>query len=181
MEALKRKADHEKERNHFVIDNAQKANWALRKIKHLKKKKNKNKDFAEKEIEVIEAEIEEIRNWLDTINGSLDKDISYMEGLLRVYAEKLKEDDPELKTHKLPFGKLQFRKQRDKWEYDNQKLIEFAEKNLKEAIKISKRVDKRILKNKVKVVGDKAVVAQTGEVVAGVKVIERGEKFKVKV
>ena len=104
-----------------------------------------------------------------------------MEGLLRVYAEKLKANDPELKTHKLPFGKLQFRKQRNKWVYDNEKLLEFAEKNLKEAIKIRKRVDKRILKNKVKVVGDKAVIAQTGEVVAGINIIERGEKFKVKV
>jgi len=36
------------------------------------------------------------------------------------------------------------------------------------------------LKQKIKVVGDKAVVADTGEVIEGIKVIERGEKFKVK-
>jgi hypothetical protein len=183
MEAIKLKTEVEnqkKEEDYFVIDNDQKANWALRKIRHLKKKKNENEEFAKTEIEVIQKEINEVNQWLKSENDSIDKDIDYMEGMLKIYAEQLKIDDPKLKTHKLPFGQLQFRKQRDKWEYDNDKLLDFAEKNLKDAVKVKKSVDKRKLKQKIKVVGDKAVVADTGEVIEGIKVIERGEKFKVK-
>ena len=183
MEAIKLKPEVEnqkKEEDYFVIDNDQKANWALRKIRHLKKKKSKNEEFAETEIEAIQKEIDEVNSWLESENSSLNNDIDYLEMKLKYYALDLKDDDPELKTHKLPFGQLQFRKQRKKWEYDDDKLLEFAEKNLKDAVKVKKRVDKRKLKQKIKVVGDKAVVADTGEVIEGIKVIERGEKFKVK-
>jgi phage/plasmid-associated DNA primase len=184
MEAVKLKVESKNkkaaENDHFIIDDDQKANWALRKIRHLKQKKKENKEFANTEIETIQKEIDEVNQWLESENSSLDNDIEYMEGILRVYAEQLKKDDPELKTHKLPFGQLQFRKQRDKWEYDDDKLLEFAEANIKDAVKIKKSVDKRKLKQKLKVVGDKAVVADTGEVIEGVKVIKRGEKFKVK-
>jgi len=184
MEAIKLKPEIEtqkKEDDYFVIDNDQKANWALRKIRHLKQKKKENKEFAETEIKAIQKEIDEVNEWLESENESLDNDIEYMEGLLRVYAEQLKKDDLELKTHKLPFGQLQFRKQRDKWKYDNDKLLEFAEKSLQDTIKIKKQVDKRKLKKKIRIVGSKAVVADTGEVVGGIVVTERGEKFKVKV
>ncbi|ADQ13570.1 host-nuclease inhibitor Gam family protein [Halanaerobium hydrogeniformans] len=184
MEAVKLKPElkaRKKESEHFVIDNDSKANWALRKIKHLKKKKKENKEFAKSEIEAIQKEIDEISEWLESENSSLDNDIDYMEGMLRIYGEQLKDQDPELKTHKLPFGQLQFRKQRDKWKYDDQKLLEFAERNLKDTIKIKKKVDKRKLKSKVKVVGTKAVVADTGEVIDGITVLKRGEKFKVKI
>jgi len=182
MEAVKLKqANQKKENDHFIIDNDPKANWALRKIRHLKQKKKENQEFADEEIEAIQKEIDEVNQWLESENESLDNDIEYMEGMLRGYAEKLKADDPELKTHKLPFGQLQFRKQRDKWKYDNDKLLEFAEKNLVDTIKIKKQVDKRKLKKKIKVVGSKAVVADTGEVIEGIEVIQRGEKFKIKV
>jgi hypothetical protein len=183
MEAIKLKTEVEnqkKEEDYFVIDNDQKANWALRKIRHLKKKKNENEEFAKTEIEVIQKEIDEVNQWLETENSNLNNDIEYMEGMLRVYAEQLKTDDPKLKTHKLPFGQLQFRKQRDKWKYDNDKLLEFAEKSLEDIIKIKKQVDKRKLKKKIKIVGSKAVVADTGEVIEGIEIIQRGEKFKVK-
>lgn len=183
MEAIKLKPEiknQKKKDDYFVIDNDQKANWALRKIRHLKQKKRENKDFAQVETETIQKEIDEVNRWLESEKSSLDNDIEYMEGMLRVYAEQLKVDDPELKTHKLPFGQLQFRKQRDKWVYEDDKLLEFAEENMKDAVKIKKSVDKRKLKQKLKVVGDKAVVADTGEVIESVKVIKRGEKFKVK-
>jgi DNA gyrase/topoisomerase IV subunit A len=178
MEAVKLKPEvKSQEEDYFVIDNDQKANWALRKIRHLK---NKNEEFAETEIEAIQKEIEKVNSWLESENSSLNNDIEYLEMKLKYYALDLKDDNPELKTHKLPFGQLQFRKQRKKWEYEDDKLLEFAEKNLKDAIKVKKRVDKRKLKQKIKVVGDKAVVADTGEVIDGIRVIERGEKFKVK-
>jgi len=183
MEAIKLKPKiktQKKQDDYFIIDNDQKANWALRKIRHLKNKKNKNEEFAKTEIKAIQKEIDAVNSWLESENGTLNNDIEYLEMKLKYYALDLRDDDPELKTHKLPFGQLQFRKQRKKWKYEDDKLLEFAEKNIKDTVKIKKQVDKRKLKQKIKVVGDKAVVADTGEVIEGIKVIERGEKFKVK-
>ena len=179
-----KKNDNEGKTNNeegFQIDNRGKANWALRKIRHLKKKQSKNDELAKKEIEKLKAEIEEVNEWLKSENESLQNSIDFFKNKLHGYALQLKEDDPDFKTLKLPFGKIQFRNQRKKWHYDNDKLLDFAEKNIKTAVKTKKKVDKRKLKKLIKVVGDKAIIEATGEVVEGIKVEERGEKFKVKV
>ena len=52
---------------------------------------------------------------------------------------------------------------------------------LKEALKIKKKVSKRKLKKKAEVAGNKAVIKDTGEVIKGVKIVDRPEKFKVEV
>ena len=165
----------------FKIDNDSKANWALRKIRKLKEKINENEEFAEKEIMIIEKELSEINQWLEKENQKLEDQIDFFEGLLFDYAQILREDDPELKTHSLPFGKLMFRKQRPKWKYDDNKLLDFCkENNLDNVIQIKERVNKNNLKKFVEVSGDKAINPDTGEVIEGVNVINRPEKFKVK-
>ncbi len=52
---------------------------------------------------------------------------------------------------------------------------------MKEALKVKKNIDKRILKKNLSVVGNKAIIKDTGEVVAGINVIQRSEKFKIDV
>ena len=165
----------------FVVDDDNKATWCLRKIKHFKSKQEKNKELAKKQIKEIEKEIREVEEWLQDDNSKLDNSIEFMESKLFLYAQQLREENPDLKTHKLPFGQLQFRTQRPKWKYDNDKLLSFAEKNYEKLIKIKKSVDKRKLKSQAKIVGDKAIIEETGEVIEGVEVVERPEKFKVKI
>jgi len=164
----------------FVVDDDNKATWCLRKIRHFKSKQEKNKDLAEKQIKEIEKEIREVEDWLDAENSKLENSIEFMESKLYLYAQQLREENPDLKTHKLPFGQLQFRTQRPKWKYDNEKLLDFAEKNYQDLIKTKKSVDKRKLKSQAKIVRGKVIIEKTGEVVEGVEVVERGEKFKVK-
>ena len=165
----------------FIIDNDCKANWALRKIRQMKEKQNKNKELAKSQIEKIQDEIDEINHWLDKENDKIQNNIDFMKTKLKNYAFTLKEDNPDLKTHSLPFGALKFRKRRPKWNYDDDKLLQFAESNLQEAVKVKKRVDKRKLKKKADVAGNKAVLKDTGEIIEGVKIINRPEKFKIKV
>jgi len=171
----------EKRAEGFVIDNKGKANWALRKIRHLKKKQSENDKLAESEIRKLKLEIDEVKDWLKSENDSLQNNIDFFENLLKGYALSIKEDDPEFKTLKLPFGKLQFRKKRDKWHYDEKELLEFAKENIKTSVKVVEKVDKRKLKEVVKAVGDKVIIEATGEVVRGISVEERGEEFKIKV
>jgi len=181
MQNTLRKENSEHESNGFVVDNDRKAVWCLRKIKHLKEKQTKNEELAESEIEEIQKEIDEVNKWLDEENDKLQKSIDFFESVLYFYALELKKENPKLKTHKLPFGQLQFRKKRPKWNYDDKKLLNFITSNYGELVKIKESVDKRKLKQVTKVVGDKVVVKDTGEIVEGVEVLERDEEFQVKV
>ena len=165
----------------FVIDNKGKANWALRKIRQLKKKQVENDNLADSEISKLKSEIDEVKDWLKTENDSIQNSIDYFKNLLKGYALNLKEEDPEFKTLKLPFGKLQFRKKRDKWHYDEKELLEFAKENIKTSVKVVEKVDKRKLKEVVKAVGGKVIIEATGEIVRGISIEERGEEFKIKV
>jgi len=178
---MAKKLNQKQKKENFIIDNDSKANWALRKIRHMKEKQNKNKELAKSQIEKIQEEIDEIEHWLEKENEKIQNNIDFMKSKLKNYAYDLKDDNPDLKTHNLPFGALKFRKRRAKWNYDDDKLLEFAESNLQEAVKIKKKVDKRKLKKKAEVVGEKAVLEDTGEVIDGIKVVQRPEKFKVDV
>jgi len=176
---LKVVEDNKSDKSGFVVDGDSKASWCMRKIKHMKEKKRENKDLADEQIAEIRKEIAEVESWLESENGKLDDNISFMENKLEHYARQLKEDDPELKTHKLPFGSLMFRAQRPKWEYDDDKLLEFSEINLSEVVKVEKKVDKRELKKRLNVVDDRAIVKETGQIVDGINIVNRPEEFKV--
>lgn len=175
----------EEQKEEFVIDSDAKANWALRKIKRLKKKQKENEEFAASEIEKIEEEIKEIKDWRDSENEKLQRNIDYFENLLHNYAMQLRKEDPDLKTYKLPFGQLQFRAQRPKWKYDEERLLESVKKTDLglTCIDIIEKVNKNALKKSdlIEVVGNKIVIKDTGEVLDGVLVENRPEQFFVKV
>ena len=178
LEAVK---DTGEKNNGFIVDDDSKATWCMRKIKHMKENKRENKELAEEQIAEIRKEIAEVESWLEDENGKLDDNIGFMENKLEHYARQLREDDPDLKTHKLPFGSIKFRSQRPKWNYDDEKLLEFSEINLSEVVKVEKKVDKRELKKRLDVAGDRAVVKETGQIVEGIEIIDRPEKLKIDV
>jgi len=163
----------DKKEKDFVIDNEAKADWAFQKIAELEEKKKEKEQTAEMRIRQIE-------NWLEDQVEGIDNNIEHLENLLRDYAERLKKEDKDFKTKKLPFGKIQYRKQRPKWNYDDDKLTEYAEESMPDIIKVKKKVDKRELKKKVEVSGETVVNPETGEVIEGVEVQERGEKLHIK-
>ena len=163
----------EAKKEKFVIDSDSKADWALQKIKEHKE------TIAEKE-QLAEERIMQIKAWLESETDKLHQQISSLEYMLFEYASEIKEQDPDFKTKKLPFGKLQYRSQRPKWHYKDD-LLEYAESSMPDVIKVKKHVDKRELKKKCEVVNGKVVNKETGEMIEGVEVEERGEKFSIKV
>jgi len=174
-------SDTDEDDGGFTVDNDKKASWCLRKIRQLKKKQNDNDKLAQEMIDKLKEEIKEIENWRDEENNKLQNNIEFMENKLYDYALRLREEDPELKTINLPFGKLKFRKQRPKWKYDDDKLLEFLENNYPKLVRVKKNPDKRKLKKKANVTNDKAVLPDTGEIVEGVQITDRPEKFKVEI
>ncbi|SDM26962.1 host-nuclease inhibitor Gam family protein [Halarsenatibacter silvermanii] len=174
-------AEEREEKSGFVIDNDEKASWALRKVRDMKRKQKANEELAQAQIEKIKEDIQEIKSWLDDENSKIQNNIDFMKEKLENYAHRLRDEDPDLKTYNLPFGALKFRKQRPKWKYDEDKLLDFVENNFEDALKIKKKVSKRELKKQAEVTGNKAVIEDTGEVIEGVTVTHPPEKFKVDV
>lgn len=165
----------EEQQEGFVIDDNHKANWALKKIREHKAKQRENEEFAQEEIEQIEQ-------WLEGENEKLQKKIDFLENALHYYFMKLREKDPKLKTHSLPFGKLQMRKQPPAYKYDDNRLLKFLhDAGIKKAIRVKESPDKTQLKKITTIVGNKLVIKETGEVVEGVVVEQMPEKFSVKV
>lgn len=163
------------ERESFIVDNEQKANWALRKIRQLQEKRVAN-------IELAENEIERINMWLDDINSELEQSIDFFTGLLEQYHRRIFEQDPKAKTIKLPHGKLKMRKQQPEFIRDNDKLLSWLKQSNKtDYIVVKESPDWAQLKKTLQVAGNALVDTETGEVVEGVEVVEREPKFSVEV
>lgn len=159
-----------------IIDNS-KANRALKKLRNLKSKKQEKEEFAEKEKAIIDE-------WLQSEVKGIDNDIEYFEGILTEYANSLKAKDKDLKTHNLPFGKLKFRKQQPKFKYEDDKLLDSVKAaGLMDLISVKESVNKNDLKKakNLEIVGEKMINKDTGEIIEGVTVKQRAEKFSIEV
>ncbi|WDU84234.1 host-nuclease inhibitor Gam family protein [Caloramator sp. Dgby_cultured_2] len=155
----------------FIIGDLEQANWALRKIAVYKKKQQENEKLAE-------AEIKRIQNWLERENRQLENSIKFFEGLLEEYARKQKEKDAKFKLS-TPYGKLTFRKQQPKWNYDEETLLKYLKQSGKtEFIRIKEEVNKSELKKKLKIVGE-FVVDENGEIIEGITIEEQPEKVVI--
>jgi|SRR5690625_1217331 len=161
--------------NSFVVDDENKANWALRKIKQMNDQIADNNALAQ-------AEIDKIERWQNEVNEQAQSSIDYFQSLLAEYAIKKREEDPKFKSLKLPNGRIGFRKSQDKWVYDNDKLIESLEKaELKDFIRVKKEPSKKDIKKAFEVVDGKVVNPDTGEVIEGITVENQADKFNVAV
>jgi hypothetical protein len=157
--------EEQEQRERFKIETKDQAAWALRKMSRIKAEQDEN-------IQTAQAEIERITSWRDEENGKLERSISFFEGLLYEYFVQLRGDDPKLKTMKLPHGTLKMRAQQPQYEYDESLMLPWAKKNLPEAVVVKESVAKTPVKKHIK---------ETGEMVPGVQMVERPEKFSVEV
>jgi hypothetical protein len=153
------------QRERFHIESKDQAAWALRKMSKIKAEIDEN-------IMTAQAEIERITGWRDSENEKLERSAAFFEGLLYEYFMALRETDPKLKTMKLPHGALKMRAQQPKYEYDEDALLSWAKENLPQAVVTKESVSKNPVK---------AHIKETGEVVPGVVVLQRPEKFSVEV
>lgn len=159
----------------FKVTDDEKANWALRKVKQFEDRKKEN--FA-----LAEAEISKVEEWLEIVNADIQNSIEYFQSLLAEYAFNLKKQDPKMKTVKLPNGNLSFRKQQPQWNLDDETVLQALKKsNRTDLIKVTEKPMLADIKKVFVVVEGKAVDPDTGEVVEGITIEERQEKFGVKV
>jgi hypothetical protein len=157
--------EDQEQRERFKIESKDQAIWALRKIAQAKANQDENTQAAQ-------AEIDRIAVWRNEENEKLQRSVSFFESLLHEYFMQLREDDPKLKTVKLPHGSLKMRAQQPQYEYDEDQLLPWAKGNLPEAVVVKESIAKTPVKKHIR---------ETGEMVPGVTITERPEKFSVEV
>ncbi|MEM5777665.1 MAG: host-nuclease inhibitor Gam family protein [Candidatus Aenigmatarchaeota archaeon] len=157
----------------FKINNLEQANWALRKIRAFKKQMEENEKLAK-------AEIERIKEWLNKENEKAQKSIQFFEYLIGEYVAEQRGKDSKFKLS-TPYGKVTFRKQPAKWNYDEEILLNWLKQNdMKDYIRIKEEVNKAELKKTLKVEGNKAITKE-GVIVEGITIEEQPEKLVVEV
>lgn len=151
----------------FTIEDKAQAIWAIRKLAKKKKDRDAN-------IKAVEDEIKRLHFWLEVENSELDHEVRFFESLLHRYFMELRNEDKKLKSVKLPHGVLKMRKQQAEFHYQEDELLAWAKTFMISAVQtsIKESVVKSVIKEHIK---------ETGEVIPGVTIIPREEKFTVEV
>jgi hypothetical protein len=150
----------------FEITTKDAAAWALRKMAKIKAEKEEN-------ILTAQEEIKRIDDWCQSENDKLRGSLNFFEYLLFGYMQQVRQADPSVKTIRLPHGALKMRAQQSEWTtYDDEALLVWAKESLPGAVVVKESVARWQVKDWIK---------ETGEVVPGVVITERPEKFSVEV
>ncbi len=164
----------------FIVDDDQKAAWAMRKLRSLRAKQKINQELAD-------AEIERMKNWLESVNKTIENDCEYFVGQLTGYAHKvrLNPDDPR-KTIVLPHGKVSTRQSGRKWSIDAEIFLPWARKSAPDLIRIKEepalsKIKETYSESVIKNASVLEVVTQDGEIVPGLTIEEGNLTVNVEV
>lgn len=143
----------------FRISDDRKAEWALAKIKEAKAERAKWETFYGEKLEAIRK---------DTQNT-----IDYMTFLLQQYfdTQERRVTKSGIEKYSLPSGELIRKPGSIDYQHDDETLLAWCEKNLPDAIKVTRKAGWADVKNHIKV---------TGEIPDGVTVVEADPVFQVK-
>ncbi len=158
----------------FRITDIDQANWALRKIATYREKQREVDDLAE-------AEMFRIKQWQEREVQSIEHSIAYFEGLLTMFLIERRKEDPKYKIS-TPYGKVTAKKQQPEYIRNEEDMLRWAEENERaDVIKVKKSIDWASLKKDTEIQDEQVIDKKTGNVIAGVTVIERPEKIIVEV
>ena len=160
----------------FVIDTDQRAEWALGKIKE-------HRAEAERIAAVCDAEIERYAQIKQEAIDKAAKDSGYLESLLFAYFGTVPHKATKTQeTYKLPSGTLKQKARAPEYVRDDTELLDWLTEQGMESLIETKSAPKWAeLKKGITAHGEQAVYTETGEVVPGVKVVEREPVFSVEV
>jgi hypothetical protein len=173
MNPLLEMLDEAIEQSEFKIDTDQKAEWALNIIREEQAEAQRLINVCNSQILYYQSEIKKVQDKLENKTGNLKAMLfDYFQTVDRK-ATKTQE------TYTLPSGKLKLKYPQPEYKRDDSKLVEWLENSGKtDYIKIKKSPDWATLKKAITVVGDK-VADENGEIVEGVKVVEKEPEFTV--
>lgn len=159
----------------FRIDNDQKAEWALAKIRE-------EQAEAMRIMNVCKSMILHYEQQMKKAEEDLEKKTAYLRSQLEQYFDSVeKRRTKTQEVYKLPSGTLRRKYPGPQFKRDDDALVKWLkERNMKDYIKVKETADWANLKKAIQVVGDK-VVDENGEVVEGITVVDRPPVFEVEV
>ena len=158
--------NEQEERAGFVIDNDQKADWAVRRIAELEADTQKWKDY-------YKAPSERVAQ-------SNQQSIDYFTALLESYFDTVPHKATKTsEKYKLPSGVLVRKVQAPEYERDDAQIIAWCAKNAPSCVENVPKLKWTALKGLVVENNGQAIDEITGEVVPGIKIVPRDPVFAV--
>jgi len=159
----------------FRIDNDEKAEWAISKIRE-------EQAEAMRIINVCKSMIMHYEEQMKKAEENFEKKTAYLRSQLEQYFDSVKKRRTKTQeVYKLPSGTLRRKYPKPEFKRDEDKLVAWLkERNMNDYIKVKETVDWANLKKSINVVGNK-VIDENGEVVEGITVVERTPVFEVEV
>jgi len=159
----------------FKIDNDQKAEWALAKIRE-------EQAEAMRIINVCKSMIMHYEEQMKKAEEDLEKKTAYLKSQLEQYFDSVeKRRTKTQEVYKLPSGILRRKYPSPQFNRDDEKLVKWLkDRQMNEYIKVKETADWASLKKTIQVVGNKAV-DEDGEIVEGIAVVDRPPVFEVEV
>lgn len=160
-----------------MIQNPQQANYFCKVVNELREERAKTEELINQELKRVQREYEAYKT---KEFNRIDGQIQYFSGLLESYATKELQNSKK-RSIKLPHGTLSIKKQQDKYDYDEEAIIECLKKNKQDKfIKVQtvETVNKKDLK--------KEGFSHNGKLyldnieVKGVVITAQPDKFEVK-
>lgn len=160
-----------------MIQNPQQANYFCKVVNELREERAKTEELINQELERVQREYEAYKT---KEFNRIDGQIQYFSGLLESYATKELQNSKK-RSIKLPHGTLSIKKQQDKYDYDEDAILECLKKNKQDKfIKVQtvETVNKKDLK--------KEGFSHNGKLyldnieVKGVVITAQPDKFEVK-
>lgn len=167
------------QREGWSINDDAAAEWALRKLTHLKAAMDADRKLAE-------AEVERVNAWLAEKQRAYENEASFFENQLKSYHWRRFVADPKAKTIKLPHGRLICRKQQPEYTIDADVLLAYVKENHPQLVKVKESTNWSVFKGFIELAEPEGITAKcvditTGEVVEGVVAIIRPERFEVEI
>lgn len=160
-----------------MIQNPQQANYFCKVVNELREERAKTEELINQELKRVQREYEAYKT---KEFNRIDGQIQYFSGLLESYATKELQNSKK-RSIKLPHGTLSIKKQQDKYDYDEEAILECLKKNKQDKfIKVQtvETVNKKDLK--------KEGFSHNGKLyldnieVKGVVITAQPDKFEVK-
>ena len=159
----------------FEITTKDQAIWAMRKIAAVERARDEARRAGD-------AEIYRIQAWLQDEELRANQARGYLDYLLEQYHRSQLAENPKAKTIKLPHGTLKIRAQQPQLNRDDDAIRTWALDNMPEVlIDQEPKLNWTELKKALAIQDGVVIVADTGEVVPGVEVEVRPDKFTVEV
>jgi phage host-nuclease inhibitor protein Gam len=159
----------------FHIEDTGQADWAMRKLVRVH-------DQLRDVDEMVARQLEPIERWRAEQTTALDRERLFWEALLIEFHRTRIEEDPEVKSIKLPHGELRSRKAPDSWSFDTEAFFKWARRHAPELIRTKEEIDKALAKSSLFVDDDLVPhLQQGGELVEteGVSITAGDRNFDV--